>query len=129
MTTPTFYHGARTETLALTVAGRPLCVTVDPDVAAAYGDNVFVVEIPEGEYADEDTVIEVAEEIGCDEGERAWEYLERKSVRAALVTRGYVGADCEDCLPGTDGSDRADTHDCRFIFDGSAVRVGARVEV
>ncbi len=118
-----FFHGTHSATLAPAVAGRPICLTVDPDVAAAYGSHVFAVIAPDGEYADEDAVIEAAMDLDCDPGERGWEYLERAAVRAELARRGYVGADVEDCLPGTDGSRREDQHDCRWVFDGSTVRV------
>lgn len=122
-----FFHGTRSNTLSLDVAGRPICLTVDPDVAAAYGAHVFEIVPPAGDYAGEDEVIEAAMDLDCDPGERGWEYLERASVRAELARRGFVGADVEDCRPGTDGSDRDDQHDCRFVFDGSACVVVAEV--
>ena len=113
------FHGTDSEIKSLNAT--MMFLTYDADAARAYGDVVHVIELSDdANIGTESDLREIVEELGYDwSEERPWSWLDYRKVREAAIEAGFDGFEGDDCLPGTDGSNRDDQHDFTAVFNPS----------
>jgi hypothetical protein len=114
------FHG--TDKRLANLDNRMMFLAYDANVSAAYGSVVHEIELSrDANIGSEDDLRELVQELEYDwSEERSYAWVECRKVRELAIERGFDGFEVQDCLPGTDGSDRDDMHDTVVVFDGCA---------
>lgn len=112
----TYYHGKRNTELNFRSG---ICFTSDRDAAAAYGPNVFEVEIDRSKLNIK-TIEMTDEELRDAIDDQEWP-CDRESDRQATIAAGY------DAVEYQDVDERGQMHDCLRILTAEAFEAAVRI--
>lgn len=112
----TYYHGKRNTELNFRSG---ICFTSDRSSAAAYGPNVFEVEIDRSKLTIK-TVEMTDEELREAIDDQEWP-CDRESDRQAAIAAGY------DAVEYQDVDERGQMHDCLRILTAEAFEVSVKI--